>query len=297
MKQTISGLRELHGSCHVTELSDGKIVPWNPLPLKDYIKYKQDFERELIVQSVLENEIFCQCVIDTFLVKNINKQKAGTISSVVRDIMEVSAAKNINEFNYHLMAARQRITENVYHEMAILICAAFPAYTPDDIYNLKYDDLIIRLAQAERHLLKIGYLTEPLQLSNGEQEETQPQKQVPVALKEAFEQQELERQANQGVPKSKQRIKEDITPQGKDKFKNGKLIISKEELRVKSFQGADLEDAPFLEQKMLEDAASIYSNYMEDVKAGKEVIIKTPEERLQEKKLKDKTRTSKLKKK
>ena len=299
MKQTISGLREEHGSCYITELSDGKLVPWNPLNIKDYIKYKQDFDRGLIAVSVIENEIFCQCVVDSFLVKNINKQKAGTISSVVKKIMEVSAAQNIHEFNYHLAAARQQTLENPYHEMARIICVAFPAYKPEDVYELQYDTFMLRLAQAEKHLLTIGYLQEPVQLLSTTEEEQieQTVKPPPVDLKAAFDKQRLEELKEQRIPKNKQRLQEDITPQGNDKLKNGRLIISKEELRTRTAQGADLEDIPFMEQKMLEEAATIYSNYLEDVKAGKEVIIKTPEERLKEQKLKDKTRTSKLKKK
>ena len=147
--------------------------------------------------------------------------------------------------------------------------------------------------------MRTGYLEEPLQLSDADQsgleQDSQPKIQS-SELKHLFEKQELQRQEAQGVPKAQRRIKEDLTPKSEHKTKDGRVIISKEELQVKRFTGADMEDAPFMEQQMLEDAQSIYANYLEDVKAGKEVIIKTPEERLKEKKKKDKSRASKLKK-
>ena len=117
MKVTVSGLREKYGDCYITELPDGHLVPWKGLTLKEYIKYKEDFDRELIAVPVLENEIFVKSVLDSFIVKNIDKQKAGTVSTVVSKIMEEAGPSNLFEFNYHLMAARQAITENVFHHI------------------------------------------------------------------------------------------------------------------------------------------------------------------------------------
>jgi hypothetical protein len=297
MRQLIpSDLREQYGSVYITELPDGQLIPWHLLPLQEYINYKKDFDRGLATVPTLENEIFCKCVTDKFVVQNIDKQKAGTISSVVKEIMEQSGPVNPEAFNAHLSSARHELTVNVFNEMAILICAAFPAYKLEDVYALTYDKFILRLAQAEYHLIRTGYIKEPLQLLQpGEEVKEQKARFESSELKTIFEKQELEQQILQKIPKSKQRLKDDITPKFEQKSKNGRVIISKEELRAPMASGADIEDLPWKEQQMMEDAAWIYKDYMEDVKAGKEVIIKTPQERLKEQKVKSKARSSKLK--
>lgn len=299
MKTTVSDLREQYGSVYITELPDGQLIPWNPLSLKDFINYTNDFQRGFVTTQTLENEIFCKCAVDEFTVKNINKQKAGTISTVVGHILQESgiSTDSLLLLNNHLNQARIEFQNNPYHEMINLICVAFPAYKPEDVYSLKFETFKLRFVQAEYHLLKIGYITEPLSIINkDENSESQPNfpKKEPIDLKAAFEANELQKQKERKIPKNKQIIKEDIAPTQRNKIKNGKLIITKEEMSAKTAIG-DMDEAPFMEHQMLEDAAVIYRNYLEDAKAGKEVIIKTPEQRLQEKKMKDKARPSKLK--
>jgi hypothetical protein len=212
--------------------------------------------------------------------------------------MQQSGPRSTEEFNSHLNFSRNKLNNNIFHQMTSLICTAFPAYKPEDVEALTYETFILRLVQAEVTLLRTGYLEQPLALINNAEEITEkPRKIENTQLKQAFEQQQLRQQAEQKVPQSQRRVREDLTHYPKEKVQDGRVIISKEELRTKTFSGADLEDADLFEHAMLTEAVDIYKDYLEDVKAGKKVIIKSPEEKLKERRMKSKTRNSKLSKK
>jgi len=299
--QTPSDLREKYGSVYISELSDGILVPWKALSVKDYIDYANDLQRGFITKETIYLEIFNKCVVDDFIKKNINKQKAGTIETVVDHIIRESGPSNPNDFfNAHLNFARNTVNSNIFHTAVGLICAAFPGYKPEEVYQLEYPDLMVRLAQAELHLLRIGYLEEPLAMAELEGENKSPPPKIENSqLKSIFDRQEqekqqLEQQAAQRIRKNQRKVQEEISPPQKNKTKDGRLVVTKEEMQVRQTVG-DMDEAPFLEHQMLEEAAEIYKDYLEDVKAGKKVIIKSPEERLKERKMKSKTRQSKLK--
>ena len=137
---------------------------------------------------ILEEEIFKKCVLDPRFIKD-DTLPAGIVSTVVQNIMMFSGPGSIDQFNQQLDSSRA-VASMAMHEMIPLICRAFPAYTPEQVYALKYEDFLLRLAQAESLLIKIGVLTQPLELLSKEaQAKTAKNKPLPQQLKRIWEQQ------------------------------------------------------------------------------------------------------------
>ncbi len=287
MPITPTDLREIYGSVFVTEAPDGMIIPWKPLSLGDFLEYDSQFKHGITEHSVLENEIFCKCVTDSILVRNIHLQKAGTISLVVRSIMEHSGPTTINEMN-NIMNHYRDIANQPIHQLVTVICRAFPGYTPDDIYQMDFHKMALRLAQAENKLITLGLMTEPIQiLPPGAEEQVQQQEKPklkidPKKLKEAFDLQETQ-------PMSK--IIKKARAEGAKKLDLSKGV-EEEELDLGStvdgeqfvvstgMMAAGLEVGDDdLARQMKKDAKSIYGDYL---KMGNKVKMKTQEERIQE---------------
>lgn len=281
MAVTLTDLREIHGSVFVTEVPDGLIVPWKPLSIKDFYEYEVLLKSNYVDHSVLENEIFVKCVKDPVLVRNIHSQKAGTISIVVKSIMENSGPKSIEEFNQTLDYYRTVVQQPISQFVSI-ICRAFPAYTPDDIFAMDYHLMLERLALAESKLMQLGLLAEPLAILDENEEEKEEVKQPKQKLdakqiKEAFDSQE------QKPPKKINRQAKEIEhidrEQPVDMDKNGKTIIGVDSLRSRFASGNDIEDLPLLEHELQKGAEAIFGDYL---KQGNKVKIKTVEERIAE---------------
>lgn len=296
MSVTPSDLRERYGSVYITETTDGQIIPWKPLSIGEWLQFREAFASGFYASSVLETEIFKKCVTDQLVVKTIDKQKVGTITTVVAQILFQSGPQNTNEFNAHLDHCRG-IAQQPVHQIVSIICQVFAAYKPEEVYALDYETLMLRLAQAEERLFKMGLKTEPFRLlDNNEEQEVQPKKRYdPNKLKEAFDN---TRAPDQSVRSNKSKQLDQIKPKHSEKIKNNKIIISKEQMAERFASGSDIEDLPLLEHQMFKDAESIYKDYLDDIRAGKALDIKTPEERLakreEEKRKKNKSRPSKL---
>src|SRR3990167_9894738 len=275
MAVTPTDLREIHGSVFVTEAPDGLIIPWKPLSLGDFYKYDALFRETYIDPSVLENEVFSKCVTDPILVKEILNQKAGTITTVVKSIMEASGPNSIDEFN-QILDYYRLVVQQPIHQLVSVICRAFPAYNPDDVYAMTFHIMMERLALAESKLMQLGLLNEPIELTNNLEKETREKSKVTLdskQIKEAFDLQDkpkkkINRQA---------KITEDLTnEQPVDMNKDGKTVISSENMRARFASGNDIEDLPLLEHELQKGAKAVFGDY---IKQGNKVKIKTIEER------------------
>jgi hypothetical protein len=104
--------------------------------------------------------------------------RAGIVSTVVKLIMQMSGPANPESFNSDLEIAR-KLVDTLNSQVIMVICRAFPAYKPEDIADMQWSDVLIRLAQAERILMKKQppELMEPLRMLNEEELEQTKQKQ------------------------------------------------------------------------------------------------------------------------
>lgn len=191
---TLSGLRDRYGSNYVTVISEDIVVPWSPLSIGDFITYDERIRRGDISLAVLEDEIFTKCVIDNDAKWMINTLPAGTVTTVVQNIMETSGPMGIEQFNTLLDQKRVEAASPL-HQMVSLVCRAFPGYKPEDVYTMKYDIFILRLAQAEDTLLRMHLIEKPIRLLDPEVEEEKPKfnKVTPPELRALWEKQNTQR--------------------------------------------------------------------------------------------------------
>lgn len=286
MSVTLTDLRERHGAVFVTETPDGLIVPWKPLSTGDYLEYDNQFRMGFIDHSVIENEIFCKCVTDKVLVNNISLQKAGTISVVVKSIMTNSGPNSIDELNQAIDHYRG-IAMQPIHQLVSVICRAFPGYTPDDIYEMDFNKMIFRLAQAENKLMSLGLMSEPIQifLPEGEEEikeERGRSKIDPKKIKQAFDLQEsgpidkrVKKAKEEGRKKMNLSSQKEVDDIDLGSTTPGETFIVSSNLMLTGLELGDENDA----RQLKRDAKELYSDYL---KMGNKVKIKSVEERIKE---------------
>jgi hypothetical protein len=282
-----SDYRQAYGSVFILEIPDGTIIPWVPLSIKDYFHYVRAIEQNSIAPAILENEIFTKCVKDEVLVENIDKQKAGTVSSVADIILKNSAPQTAEEFEYLLNIGRENVN-NIIHQAISLITQAFPAYTPDDIYAMDIFTLIDRLALSERKLMEAGVLKEPIELMGDSKQRRRKKPKVDLSkLKQEFEEQEEPREWNTkkrqaaGEKLNQTYVEEEATPDfGAKTDEDGNTVISLNELAYNLDNDVMAESLE--EKQMVEDAKRMYGEYLEKLREGKKVKIKPQDERIKE---------------
>ncbi len=122
-------------------------VTWKPLPW-DEVRglYSVGLSPEL------EDEIWSRCVIESTFSEETLDEMAGIVSTVINQILAISGYTQdsfIDLFENGMGNARQELSTNIFDQMTIVICAAFP-YTPDELEKLPWPVILKRAAQAER---------------------------------------------------------------------------------------------------------------------------------------------------
>ena len=152
------------------------------------------------------------------------------------------------------------------HETVALIAQAFPAYKLEDLYALDYPSFLLRLAQAESKLIKIGILQEPIHFEDpaleGQEEASQPEKQ--------------QRHIRPSPAEVSSRMQSKRPSSPEKTIVKSSDIVGQESIMM----GHEKEDQLLLRHKMMEQAKHIYADYFKDMDDGKEIDIKTPEERI-----------------
>jgi hypothetical protein len=277
---TIQDYREIFGSCFLSETPDGQVIPWKPLSIENWIKYTNTISSNLFAPSIIFQEIFRLCVLDKTFVDNIDKQKIGTIQLVVENILEMSGPKGLSGLDNDIKQSRTIISTPI-HQFVSLICQAFQGYTPDDVYKMDYETLLLRLALAEDKLLKTGILKEPIMLSSGEEEQQPVRNKRKSKIDTKKLKEEFEKEKNNWRLGPKEKPKKAIAEEEKtidDKIEKGKVIIPKEAHMAKASAGIDYSDLPVEELKMLQDARKIYASYYEQLNKGEKINIPSQEE-------------------
>ena len=275
-------LRERYGSVFVLELPDGLIVPFSLLSLSDFFTYSKALSSNITPSWVVENEIFTKCVKDEVLIDNIYQQKAGTPTTVASTILQYSAPNSQEELSYFLNYNRS-VVDNVLYRLINIICLAY-SYTPDDLLKKDVQEIFFIFALAERKLLETGMLSEPVGFES--QTARKPRKRPKVdlsKLSEEYRQQEEEwniRKLHQQGVKTPGTTVENETPSFNDRGENGETIISGRQLMYEADTDPTF-DSP-IEAQMMEDAKLIFGDYLEALKKGEKIKIKSEEERVAE---------------
>ena len=263
----LPSLRRKYGPVFITTLQNGQVVPWIQLDIGQYLEYTNLLQGDVYAKATIEDEIFRKCVVDEVTIENIPRLKAGTVSTVVKDIVENSGPTTISELNMTLSLYRN-VAAQAIHQTVSLITQAFPAYKLEDLYNMKYADFMLRLAQAEGKLLQIGVLEEPLFFHDPDTGEATPAEDTSdnMGAMEMY-QEFLKEQEKQKAPAPK-----------------NQTIITATDTKSQEMDliGHEKEDAALRDNEMLNDAALIYGDYLDSISSGEGLRIKTPEERLAE---------------
>lgn len=274
--------RELYGHVFVTTFPDGTSIPWKPLSLGEVKKYNSLFAEGRIPAFILEEEIFSKCVVDKTAVQNLGHLKAGVIPTVVYGILAQSDPPDPESFNNLLAHKRASIASNVLDGFVMMVCRAFPAYKPEDVYAMDYITLVERLALAEPILMGMGVIEEPISLVRHGEEQPPPEKERPQIdprqIKDMYEQKQ-----GPGVARSQQR----------DSAKMQKILDSRKHTVINT---ADVEEHEMVAniyhtqdeifemqknmKKELRSMENIYKPYIEQMKRGEKVKIMTDEERI-----------------
>ena len=293
-------LRELHSEVYVTSFPDGTDVPWKPLSYGDFVRFSTAFQSGEVLSVKLEDDVFRIAVLNKALVQYIDELPAGIVSTVVTHIMNVSGPDTIDAFNQKLEDNRVK-SESPLHMIVTVICRAFPAYTPEIIYSLDYETVMLRLAQAERLLLDAQIIAEPIALyKEGEGPQQQKTKEAPPEVRRAWEQsmkmknklkdlnppgatppivskptviEKPEKKKASPLMQKKDGLDTGKMPEGWDLSvspvlqKRANIDISKENKATKeasrgAVSGWDLIDEPLIRQQHIEDAKIIYKDLL-----------------------------------
>lgn len=262
----LEDLRELHGEIYVTTLPDEVNVPWKPLNYGDYIYYTNLLQEGRISRALLEEEIFRKCVVDKGFLLKISGGKAGTITTVVDHIIKLSGPGTIDDFN-NLLNVTRSIAENPLHKIITVICKAFPAYKPEDLYVMDINTVMLRLAQAEGILLEGGLIKEPIVLYK-EGEKPKPLRRAPQELKSTWEKSMKFADLNKApppplkpktAPKAVEGKKQEVSPALVKRANIDNLVI--ESLNKQDTN--EYSDDPVKRQQMLNDVPTIYADLIE----------------------------------
>ena len=262
----VARLRRKYGSVFVTSITNGQVIPWKPLTLGEFLDYSELFESQKYSRATIEDEIFRKCVVDNLMVERMSRFTAGIISTVASDILRNSGPETIPELNMGLGLSRLKARQAI-HETVPLIAQAFPAYKLEELYELDYATFLLRLAQAESKLLRLGILQESITFED-------PQ---------AEEQEELASEPEeQSTRPSISEIADMLEKQNGTQAKKSKTIITASEVTGTQslLLGHEKEDQILLRGEMLEDAKDIYKDYFDQMEKGKDVDIQSPNERL-----------------
>lgn len=156
------------------EFPDGIRIPFRLLTWEQYTVYWELLLKGHVVPAVLEQQIFQECVLEYDYIENIDDLRAGVVASVVTAIMQLSGPANVEMFNPTLEMCRQQV-DTLNSQIIMVICRAFPAYKPEDIEQMPWGKVLVRLAQAERILMSKNppELLEPIKILSPEETKNQ----------------------------------------------------------------------------------------------------------------------------
>ena len=274
-----ASIREEHGVGFATELPDGRAIPWSLLSIGDYLYYDRLLKSGQYPQAYIEDEIFRKCVKSEYFRDKIGELKAGTVSNVATAIMSYSGPHTIDELNY-VLDLKRLVASEIIHDIVGVICQSFPAYKPEDVYDMDYDTLMFRLAQAESKLLRTGMIQERITFHvptpEGEEQPAQEKGKNTDLLERFYEQEGIVDPYTKSTPKPTVRP----TPRPPSS-KPKQTIISTDDIKEHQMQysGHEQDDRMLLEHDMVKNTAKYYKGYLDQLQKDGKITFKTDKER------------------
>ena len=144
---------------------DGKRIPFRLLSWQDYTAFHRVLSQGALPEGALQEAIFRECCLDSRYVDDVNDLRAGVVPTIADTIMHMSGPNSPEEFNVQMDSYREA-TQSLLGQVVMIICRAFPGYTPDDLGKMDWPALLERLAQAEAILMSKNppEITEPVRM-------------------------------------------------------------------------------------------------------------------------------------
>jgi hypothetical protein len=269
-------LRKVHGSVFVSQLPNGQKIPWQPLSIKDYIEYDKTLRSGIYPPAYIENEIFCKCVLSQTYVDNIDKLRAGIVQQVAQDILIYSGPSAIDELDQVLNIHRNEANQ-ILHQLVSVVCQAFPAYKPEDLYAMDYSTFILRVAQSEEKLLRTGLISEPLSFIDKNQEQANPKAPPPPRNAEELKKQKKANLKAQWQEQQAKKVQNVVPPPAANTQEQ--VIITKADIIEHQSVMSGHEQDVVRHKQTTDETAAIYGDYLQQIRDGKKLKILTSEER------------------
>lgn len=143
----------------------GQLIYWRPLTLREHDIYTKIIELELTPIGKLQDRIFREIILSPEVIDSMNQSPPGLVPSIVNTALAVSgnllrSNEDMERMNFDISEMRDAVSNNPYEQFILLICKAFPIYTPSNIEQLEYQEMLRLLVMAEQ---MIG-LEEPIKL-------------------------------------------------------------------------------------------------------------------------------------
>lgn len=149
----------------------GMMIYWRPLTLREHDIYHKLTLLELVPIGKLQDKIFREIVLDPSIIDAMNTSPPGVVASIANAALAVSGnllqdEDDMDRMNFDLDSMREAVSESPYEQFVMLVCRAFPTYTPSDLEQLEYQELLRLVIMAEQ----IVGLEDPIKLKKKEQQ-------------------------------------------------------------------------------------------------------------------------------
>ena len=151
------------GNLYQVEFADKTSVVFRLLIWKEYEHYHYLYSQNRLDQT--DESLFNLCLVELRSPLPIDKLRAGVIYTITNIIFSLSGPKSIDSWQSALEDARKYEVVSLYSQIEMMICKAFPAYKPEDIWDMGWPTIMNRLAQAEVILLQTREIEKPLKFA------------------------------------------------------------------------------------------------------------------------------------
>ena len=138
-------LKREHNHVYAVETTGG-IFALRPLTWNEFKFVKGKVQAEVLPEaSIVKTALVWPDVIP-------DDAPAGVIPTLALAVLNISGFENEEAIEASFAYADHQLDIDPEHHMIMVICMAFPAYKPEDLYELQFLDLVMRFKQAKRML-------------------------------------------------------------------------------------------------------------------------------------------------
>ncbi len=168
----LAALKKKHRILFCSEIAGIQIF-WRPLTWREHEIYEKILTFSLAPEGKTQDQIFREVVVSPEVVDQMYDLPAGIVPSLVNVVLLFSGNSlrqedDLQRVNEDLITMRGTVGSSAYEQFIMLICKAFPSYTPRKVEDLEWYEMIRLVVMAESML----QLEEPVTLSPPKEEKS-----------------------------------------------------------------------------------------------------------------------------